>query len=335
MIKLNIVLLGIIILSGCSFPVKNYYPQLIKSDHDIRPTFHYIEQDDGLVYLSCTSQIFTNDAKNGKNFYEEFLKDKRGQYSRIPLSHKYFDLAMLANNAYEDPKSIFVVPEWKLFKAYRSRTGLDMHVYGDTENIDSSNKIAFAFAGTEGLSDWKSNFSFTEPNQYKQAMEIVDNILSKNPKAEVYAVGHSLGGAIAINMSLREPRIQAVVFNPSHRVFFNKTTKTEDGRHPVIFTERGEVLNLFLPILKMRLGNAEIVNLNSLNHRWYKQVVEEHSMYDLARAILHVALVNEDKLSDNQTRATKYLIENVNKETALKHGKSFCSKFYNSLENPS
>ncbi|ENW19935.1 lipase family protein [Acinetobacter haemolyticus] len=242
---------SILALVGCSTPpIKKCHPILEKGEHELKFTYSELEKDNvssndkekgpnknGLAYMSCTDKIYVNKLPKNLVIAEDNIKnpneldiyyffkqnDTKDDNSRIALSKSYFDMALIANNVYEDPKKNYYLPEWNLIYAMRSNSGLDMHVYGDKTNISDSNKIVFAFGGTEGMLDIRANIPFTgEPLQYKQAVEQVDKVLKDNSNAVVFATGHSLGGGIALNVAYENQRVQAVVFNPSPRGFLEK-----------------------------------------------------------------------------------------------------------------
>lgn len=327
----------IVALTGCATPSieKRFNPLLEQERHKLKFTFSNLEKDNippineqkgpnelGLAYMSCTNMIYVKDHPKGKDIYAEFkVKDDD---TRIDLSKKYFDLALMSNNVYEDLNELFVLPDWNLLLAINSRSGLDMHVYGDRNNIKDSSKIVFAFGGTKGLRDWKANLSFVgyQPLQYKQAFDEVESIIKENPNAKFFATGHSLGGGIALNLAYQNPKVQSVVFNPSPRAFFKRKYIIERERQPVVFLEKGEILTrATFKWTKFRLGNAEIVNFNALDYLGLGQNFSEHNMYDLSRTVLHIALVHGDK------RAKEYFTSNISKNSSAIKGKN-CSTYF-------
>lgn len=327
----------IIALTGCATPSieKRLNPSFEGGRHQLRFTFSNLEKDNippinqqkgpnklGLAYMSCTNMIYVKEHPEGKDIYAEFKVTSDD--TRIDLSKKYFDLALMSNNVYEDLNDLYVLPDWNLLLAINSRSGLDMHVYGDRNNIKDSSKIVFAFGGTKQLSDWKANFSFVgyQPLQYKQAFDEVESIIKENPNAKFFATGHSLGGGIAINLAYQNAKVQSVVFNPSPRAFFKRKYKIERERQPVVFLEKGEILTgATFKWTKFRLGNPEIVNFNALDYLGLGQNFSEHNMYDLSRTVLHIALVHGDK------RAKEYFTSNISKNSSAIKGEN-CSTYF-------
>lgn len=348
---------------GCSTPpVKKYHPIQEKSGHKLEFTFSKraidkINRKDekkgpnnyGLAYMSCTNKTYYDKlpreykkyleknniyqaTPNEVDIYYAFRedgktkKDPEGSHTRIALSKKYFDMALMSNNVYEDPNHIYVLPDRNLLLGIRSDSGLDMHVYGDKDSIRDSSIIVFAFGGTDQLIDWKANLPIPGylPLQYKQAIEQVDKILAENPTAQVFATGHSLGGGIAINLAYQNQRVQSVAFNPSPKAFVKrKYKKIEENKQPVVFLEKGEILTMltFYIYTKPRLRNAWIANFNALDYVGVTQNAEEHNMYDLSRAVMHAALTNGDQ------RAKEYFTANISKESAASNGEG-CSTYF-------
>lgn len=337
MIHKIICLTVIIALTGCATPSieKRLNPSFEAGRHQLKFTFSNLEKDNippinqqkgpnklGLAYMSCTNMIYVKDHPEGKDIYAEFKVTSDD--TRIDLSKKYFDLALMSNNVYEDINDLYVLPDWNLLLAINSRSGLDMHVYGDRNNIKDSSKIVFAFGGTKQLSDWKANFSFVgyQPLQYKQAFDEVESIIKENPNAKFFATGHSLGGGIALNLAYQNPKVQSVVFNPSPRAFFKRKYKIERERRPVVFLEKGEILTgATFKWTKFRLGNPEIVNFNALDYLGLGQNFSEHNMYDLSRTVLHIALVHGD------IRAKEYFTSNISKNSTAIKGEN-CSTYF-------
>jgi len=93
-------------------------------------------------------------------------------------------------------------------------TGLTVDLYRKTNG-----QMGVVFRGTDSKIDWISgNFSIPLSLQYKSAFKFFREIHDKYRDDIRFVAGHSLGGGIAMGVSLRYG-VDAYVFNPSPRVF--------------------------------------------------------------------------------------------------------------------
>lgn len=269
---------------------------------------------DGLIHLSCTDQI------DGKSAYEAFKNDaykSKTGLTRIELAKRYYAHAAMSNNVYRttETKPIFAIPHWNYLARFESTSGLCLDDYGNGKTYDSSSEIVVAFRGTDlgSLRDWATNFSITEPDQHKEAYAHVSNLRTKYPKARFTVTGHSLGGAIALNMSLRLKGVEAIAFNSSPRAFWGLTSALPNKRAHLY--ETGEGLNLlFGPWLRIRLPqDTAYGNYNFLDYRWRTlSPVPEHGIYELTRGLILIAMVNGNPDAKEMFRA------NIKKDDARK-----------------
>jgi len=165
----------------------------------------------------------------------------------------YAIYAMMASNAYEDIASLRRFPLESLGwnsdpeKHYSDYSGLSFDVF-EKEN---SNEVVFAFRGTNDFLDYLThNFAIVS----LQAI-LVDYELSKYKKKvgnkNIVLTGHSLGGGLAIGMSLKHC-LKAVTFDASPRIFDGFGIKLFgydgdcDGKNidRVLIYTKGEILEL-------------------------------------------------------------------------------------------
>lgn len=309
-----------LLVAGCaSRNIARVYPPLEKGDHKIER--HYSNADGiGLTHLSCTDQI------DGESAYKTFEQDDSG-VGRIELAVRNFAYSAMANNVYRTPdsKPIFEIPHWWYLSRYESNSGLSVDVYGSSSTIDASSKIAVAFRGTDFTSfeDWGTNLALLQPKQYKEAYSLVQTIKTKYPDVPVIATGHSLGGAIALNMSLRIEGVNAVAFNSSPRAFFGRTRDLPNGR--VHLYEVGEILNLLSgPWLRFRLPNSTLYgNYNFLDYKLSTvSPIPEHGIYEMTRGLLVIAMANGSE------EARRMFIANIDFEQAMKVDPKVCGPLY-------
>lgn len=316
-------LFTVIGITACAgTPLYRTVPMLEPSEHKL--TRHFVPkiQEDGLFHLSCTDKL-----PSGDSFYAAFDADKAATGTRAQLASRHFVHAAMASNVYRKPfeSPIFVIPDWFLLDRQESTSGLMLDVYGTQSTIATSSQIVVAYRGTDfdSILDWKTNFSITEPQQFRQAFDHLKRVRELNHTARITTVGHSLGGAIAINLSLRNPNVHAVAFNPSPRAFFGKRTNPENER--TLIYEKGEVLDLlFGPWLRFRLPSSTMYgNYNFLDYRVTSiSPLPEHGIYELARALTVVAMMR-----DSET-ARELFVANISEAKAREVDWDSCAWLY-------
>lgn len=180
-----------------------------------------------------------------------------------------------------------------------------------------------AYKGTDfkSLADWRANGSLIEPRQFKQAYRHLAALRAAHPGAKVMVTGHSLGGAIALNMSLRFDNVPAVVFNTSPNLFFHTKFKNNERIH---LYETGEILGPFNRTL-VRAGLPQIkpykYNFMDFYGRYFSPV-PEHSMYLLSRGVLISAIHGGGE------GAREAFVANIDAEAAKRTEWAVCAPLY-------
>ena len=130
--------------------------------------------------------------------------------------------AMFANNSYaETPRRPhFQLPRgWSLNAALSvddKKSGLHYEVWEHRAFRWIVDEVVVAFRGTEDVCDWEhGNLG---DKQYQHVDETFPCVLANYHLASVTAVGHSLGGGLALHCSLKWAGVSAFGFNPSTRV---------------------------------------------------------------------------------------------------------------------
>jgi predicted esterase YcpF (UPF0227 family) len=157
-----------------------------------------------------------------------------------------------------------------------------------------TNKVIFAFRGTEDAKDFLyANFSVPPFNfQYRQARKAVGRYLSQNSQKNVIATGHSLGGGLALSVSVHHG-VKAFTFNPSPRIFDGLGDLHEPAERVVIYQE-GEILELFRTHWKKFSDVVEKRNIYQCNYhdvfadelKHSKDVITKHRSDLLAKGLL-------------------------------------------------
>lgn len=163
---------------------------------------------------------------------------------KVKIASKNAIYAMLSNNAYDDDRYKFVLPDsWEEIKIYShsDSSGLDYKIYEKKENQKIVEAV-IVFRGTAGPIDWL--YGNLSSKQYKYANPHITMFVNnyKNKTANLKATGHSLGGGLAMYASYQFDGIEAIGFNASPRYHSRKVKK--DNKRIAIW-EQGEFLRMF------------------------------------------------------------------------------------------
>jgi hypothetical protein len=140
-------------------------------------------------------------------------------------------------------------------------TGLAYDIW--QHDVDKHSYV-FAYRGSEGtVDDWLfGNLMAPISPPYRQARnELAAFLRDVDSSATITAVGHSLGGGLALSVSLRVG-VRAVVFNTSPRVNDGWGTEANDLERLLIF-QTGEPLRRFTP-----LWAGKLESITKPDHRY-------------------------------------------------------------------
>ncbi len=210
---------------------------------------------------------------------------------QLAAAERTYLYALMANNAYDDGGQ-YTIPGWTRVARYESTSGLGLDEY--KRDAPGPLEMVVAFRGTNftSLKDWKTNAALIEPWQHSEAYDHIAKLRQAHPDARLTVTGHSLGGAIALNMSYRFDGLSAYAFNSSPRAFFAAEGKTNVR---VLAWETGEILNAIRkPWLAVRMQDGERLNFNFMKYNWHNSLkpIAEHGMYGLSRGLMLSAMAN-------------------------------------------
>lgn len=191
--------------------------------------------------------------------------------------------AMLAANAY-DPAGTgrFRLPDSVSERAFLDPgRGLQAKLYVVEEQNGQPHRLVIAFRGTTSLYDWL--FGNLLSSQYALADVVVAAIRQQYPSAELIATGHSLGGGLALHVSMVFDGVNAYAFNPSYKVVPPPTPKPN---RRVVVGASGDILALqrrfwFQPKIDVEHPAYNCTQVNA------------HDITLLSRCLLHVAAAGE------------------------------------------
>jgi len=146
--------------------------------------------------------------------------------------------ALQSSIAYEDDGfGGYRLPNgWERLPSVSDRSGLFIAIFRHLE----AKELVLAFRGTEffSIKDWTQNLLKAQGRAaYSSAMDAIAR--ANCGICAVVFTGHSMGGALAIQLSHRIPNVDAVAFNPSPRIGLKRSGF---ANYRVVFRERSEIL---------------------------------------------------------------------------------------------
>ncbi len=160
-----------------------------------------------------------------------------------------------------------------------------------------TNKVVFAFRGTDSKRDYLwANFSVPPFNfQYRQARKAVGKYLIENSNKNVVATGHSLGGGLALSVSVHYG-IKAITFDPSPRIFDGLSNMHEPAERIIVY-QKGEILKI---VRKLWKKDNEVVERENVYKCHYPDVFKGKSKHRgdlLAKGLLAEGVTANSDLS--------------------------------------
>jgi hypothetical protein len=253
----------------------------VPGDH---PLYPYQE----LQYLSCNiDSIYPDDPEASTVLDLDSL--------HLDAASRAWPYALMSSNVYLDAEDSppYLIPDWQVASRWESPSGLALEEWHHRTSGDVDG-IAVIFKGTDftSLADWRTNLAVIEPRQHREAFAYMQGAMSRAraEQAHVVVAGHSLGGAIALNMSLRIPGVEMFGFNPSPRAFYDVGHVPEARR--TLMYESGEILSFLRWPWWHRLNDFERFRYNFLAFIRFRSLasVQEHSMYLFSRGLLLAAI---------------------------------------------
>lgn len=183
--------------------------------------------------------------------------------------------AIAANNAYKETSRphLDLPSSWRLSKEVNDKeTGLQFDVY-EVSKDGHDKELVIAFRGTDSEDDNPA----TSKKQYELIDKLIPDTIRSNPNTKITAVGHSLGGGLALHTSLVFDGIDAYAFNPSPRIYRHGNNKP-NSRYMV--NEKGDPLN------KARIVWKNVPGTNEWEFDFSDHGEKQHFSYPLALGLL-------------------------------------------------
>ena len=295
--KLAVALVGMLAGAGCS------HSGLVTKPVPAPDQAH--EVDDRYAYMGC-------DAAYVRANFPAW---------QLEVADRVYLYALMSSNAYAD-EGQYAIPGWTRVARHESTSGLGLDEW--VRDGSSPRETVLAFRGTQftSLKDWKTNLAFIEPWQHREAYDHIAKLRAEQPDTRLTVTGHSLGGALSLNMSHRFDNLPAYVFNSSPRAFF-----AAEGKHNerTLVWETGEFLNVFRrPWLAARMRGDERAAMNFMRYNWLNSIkfVAEHNMYGLSRGLLIAAVAH------GNPHAREVFAANIPRQEALVADAESCGALF-------
>lgn len=186
--------------------------------------------------------------------------------------------AQLSKNVYIKTFSYNVEDYFETLQAYENKA---ISFYAVLFRDIITNEFILVFRGTDSSKDFKTGNNPFYQQQNIYGLKIYDQIKGKYKPEKMCVVGHSLGGAIAINISLNRANVKAYSFNGSP-VFKNKLNLS-NPRYSIV--EYGEILKL--PRLFGSEATQEYTSIGCSKG----DPIKQHDMQSLATCLTRIATI--------------------------------------------
>ncbi len=200
------------------------------------------------------------------------------------LANHSWVYAQLSQNVYHGEYTYELGDRFQLVSEYPDH---ELDFYASLFHDLRDGEYVLVFRGTDTPEDWVTGNNPMSPRQAEHALRLYDsarNDLGLDPMA---VAGHSLGGGLAIHVSLNRPVIAAYSFNGSP-VFRQLGEPVENERYSI--AEYGEILKIGR--IFGREATQQYTSIDCTEDRlWWGQ----HGMQLLATCLTQIAAIAESE----------------------------------------
>ena len=194
------------------------------------------------------------------------------------IANKSWKYGQLCKNVYNKPFSFQVSDYFEKIQDFENKS---IDFFATLYKDKSSNEFVLVFRGTDSFEDFKTGNNPFKQSQNKYALEIYDEIKKQYGFNKCIVTGHSLGGAIAINISLNRQNVTVFSFNSSP--VFKNINNISNDRYSIV--ENGEILKL------LRIFGREATQLYTSIGCSNGDPIKQHDMKSLAICLTQIASI--------------------------------------------
>lgn len=198
------------------------------------------------------------------------------------LAKQSWKYGQLSKNVYKDEFQFDISHLYVRIEDFQKE---EIDFYSTLFRDRTSGEYVLVFRGTDSPVDWKTGNNPFKQQQNIYALEVYDEIKKKHGMKEIIVVGHSLGGGIAIHISLNRENATAYSFNGSP-VFKNHGNE-ENKRFSIV--ENGEILKL------LRFPGREATQLYTSIGCSGGNPLTQHDMKSLALCLTQIAAIESEE----------------------------------------
>jgi len=204
-----------------------------------------------------------------------------------------WEYAQLSNNTYDDPAETFAELPGGITLVRNSgndESGFAYAIYDRKADGALAERI-IAFRGTEfSFDDWfGGNFGGKHNRRGLETYQKIRAELDADGHADVpiKVTGHSLGGAIAAQISLQTDGVDSLAFNQSPKFDIPPVLANSER---MAVTERGEGLGSVRELFRNAPQDVLVINCRPRGAPW-----SDHSVFKLAKCLTWIAAYNDDR----------------------------------------
>ena len=194
------------------------------------------------------------------------------------IANKSWKYSQLCKNVYCQPFTFDLNDHYEKIQDFENKQ-IDFFssLYKDKQN----NEYVLVFRGTDSFEDFKTGNNPFKAEQNEYALKIFDDAKNQYNFDKCIVTGHSLGGGIAMHISLNRENVTAYSFNGSP-VFINNNNFSNE-RFSIV--ENGEILKI------VRLFGREADQLYTSIGCSKGDPITQHDMKNLAICLTKIAAV--------------------------------------------
>ena len=202
-----------------------------------------------------------------------------------------WEYSQLSLNVYNTPDGLDISNIYESLEIYSDT--IDFYAELFIKRKDST--YVLAFRGTDSMEDFKTGNNPFSQKQNELGLKVFDSVRNKyGENIKIIITGHSLGGGIAIHVSLNRANLTAFSFNGS-AIFRERDVVFVNSRYSIV--EYGEVLKA------IRIFGREADQLyTSINCNKSGGPIKQHSMLSLTTCITQIASIESEEAKESLKR---------------------------------